>query len=54
MAGSDTIVIVGMSLAGLRAAETLRRLQIEEHPFQFRFAKHVTSSFDLPNPNYSL
>ena len=25
MAGSDTIVIVGMSLAGLRAAETLRR-----------------------------
>lgn len=34
------------------AGETLRRLKIEPHPFQFRFAKHVTSSFDLPNPNY--
>ena len=29
-------------------AETLRRLEIEQHPFQFRFAKHMTAAFDLP------
>lgn len=34
------------------AAETLRRLKIDPNPFQFRFAKHVSSCFDLPNPTY--
>ena len=27
----------------------LRELEIEEHPFQLRYAEHMTSCFDLPN-----
>lgn len=30
----------------------LRELDIEEHPFQLRFAHHVNSCFDLPNPDF--
>lgn len=30
----------------------LKELEIEKHPFQFRFAKHMTSCFDLPNPEF--
>jgi hypothetical protein len=30
----------------------LKDLEIEEHPFQLRFAKHVNSCFDLPNPDF--
>lgn len=30
----------------------LRELEIEEHPFQFRFAKHMTACFDIPNPDF--
>ena len=30
----------------------LRDLEIEEHPFQLRFAKNMSSCFDLPNPDY--
>ncbi len=30
----------------------LRELEIEEHPFQTRFAKNMSSCFDLPNPNF--
>jgi len=30
----------------------LRELDIEENPFQFRFARHVNSCFDLPNPEF--
>jgi hypothetical protein len=35
------------------SAQVLKDLEIEETPFQTRFAKHVTSSFDLPNPNFN-
>jgi hypothetical protein len=34
------------------AAKVLKELDIEEKPFQFRFAKHVNSCFDLPNMDY--
>ena len=30
----------------------LKALDIEEHPFQLRFAKGMSSCFDLPNPSY--
>ena len=30
----------------------LKELEIEEHPFQFRFARHMNSCFDLPNPEF--
>lgn len=30
----------------------LKELEIEEHPFQFRFARHMCSCFDLPNPDF--
>ncbi|MFZ5351140.1 MAG: acetoacetate decarboxylase family protein [Bacillota bacterium] len=30
----------------------LKRLEIDEIPFQFRFAKHMTACFDLPNSEY--
>lgn len=33
-------------------AQVLRELEIEERPFQFRFARHMTSCFDLPDPGY--
>ena len=32
------------------SAQILRELEIEEHPFQFRFAKPMNSCFDLPVP----
>ncbi len=35
------------------SANVLKYLEIEAHPFQFRFARHMNSCFDLPNPNYS-
>lgn len=30
------------------SAAVLRELEIEEHPFQFRYAEHMSSCFDLP------
>ena len=30
------------------SGRVLRELDIEEHPFQFRFARHMNSCFDLP------
>ena len=32
--------------------KVLKDLDIEEHPFQFRFAKHMSSCFDLPEPDF--
>ena len=29
----------------------LKELEIEEHPFQLRYAEHMSSCFDLPNNN---
>lgn len=34
------------------AAEVLRSLNIEEHPFQLRYAQRMNSAFDLPNPDF--
>ncbi|MCP4670931.1 MAG: acetoacetate decarboxylase family protein [Desulfobacula sp.] len=34
------------------SAKVLKYLEIEAHPFQTRFAKHMNSCFDIPNPNY--
>ncbi|HPA07233.1 MAG TPA: acetoacetate decarboxylase family protein [Methanoregulaceae archaeon] len=31
------------------SAKILRELQIEQHPFQLRYAEHVSSCFDLPD-----
>ncbi len=31
------------------SAQTLRELEIEAAPFQFRFAKHMNAAFDLPH-----
>lgn len=33
-------------------AEQLKNLEIEEHPFQFRYAENMCACFDLPNPKY--
>ena len=34
------------------SGRVLKALEIEEHPFQFRFAKQMSSCFDLPNPDF--
>ncbi|MBI9091609.1 MAG: acetoacetate decarboxylase family protein [Desulfobacterium sp.] len=34
------------------SARILKDLDIDAHPFQFRFAKQMTSCFDLPNPDF--
>ena len=34
------------------SGRVLKELEIEEHPFQFRFAKEMSSCFDLPNPDF--
>ena len=41
-----------LTIGGGPAAEILRSLDIEEHPFQFRYAQRMNSAFDLPNPNF--
>lgn len=35
------------------SAQALKDLHIDPHPFQFRFARKMTSCFDLPNPSFS-
>ena len=34
------------------SGRALLDLDIDPHPFQFRFVKHMTACFDLPNPGY--
>jgi len=34
------------------SGRVLKNLEIEEHPFQFRFARHMNSCFDIPNPDF--
>ncbi len=34
------------------SGQVLKDLEIETHPFQFRFARHMSSCFDLPNPEF--
>jgi len=40
-------------LGDTESAKVLKDLEIEGHPFQFRFAKHMNSCFDLPNMDFS-
>ncbi len=39
-------------LGDTESAKVLKDLEIEGHPFQFRFAKHMSSCFDLPNMDF--
>lgn len=39
-------------LGDTESAKVLKDLEIEGHPFQFRFAKHMNSCFDLPNMDF--
>lgn len=34
------------------SGRVLQDLELEEHPFQLRFAKHMSSCFDLPNTSF--
>lgn len=38
-----------LTIGSTSSARILRELDIEEHPFQFRFAKHLMAAFTLPN-----
>lgn len=44
-----TYIVIGDTPSG----QILRDLEIEAHPFQFRFTRQMTSCFDLPNPEFS-
>jgi len=41
-----------LTLGDTPSGRMLKELEMEEHPFQFRFAKQISSCFDLANPNY--
>lgn len=41
-----------ITIGNTPSGKALLDLDIEEHPFQLRFAKHMTSCFDLRNPEY--
>jgi hypothetical protein len=43
-----------LTLGSSRAADALRSLEIEEHPFQFRYTPGMSAAFDLPSPGYAL
>ena len=40
-----------IEIGNTRSADILRELEIEEHPFQTRYAEHMSSCFDLPEKN---
>lgn len=42
-----------LTLGDTESANVLKDLEIEEHPFQVRFAKNMSSCFDLPNPDFT-
>jgi len=39
-----------LKIADTPSAQILRSLDIEEHPFQLRYARHMNSALDLPKP----
>jgi len=41
-----------LKIADTPSARILRSLDIEEHPFQFRYARHMNSALDLPKPGF--
>ena len=45
----DQYLILGDTPGG----RMLKELEIEPHPFQFRFAKNMSSCFDLPNMHFT-
>jgi Acetoacetate decarboxylase (ADC) len=42
-----------LTLGDSPSGRVLQELEIEEHPFQFRFAKNMSACFDLPNPDFA-
>jgi hypothetical protein len=40
-----------LALGDTPSARLLHELDIERHPFQFRYAEHMEACFDLPDPN---
>lgn len=43
---------VYLKLGDTPSGKVLKALELEPHPFQFRYAEHITSCFDLPNPGF--
>lgn len=41
-----------LKLGDTPSGRMLRDLELEEQPFQLRFARHMSSCFDLPNPEF--
>jgi len=41
-----------LTIGDSESGQVLKDLEIEPHPFQFRFASNMSSCFDLPNKNY--
>jgi len=41
-----------LKIADTPSAQILRSLDIEEHPFQLRYARHTNSVLDLPKPGF--
>ncbi|WP_164931604.1 acetoacetate decarboxylase family protein [Longirhabdus pacifica] len=41
-----------LKLSDTPSGKLLQQLEMEQHPFQTRFAEGMNSSFDLSNPNY--
>lgn len=41
-----------LKVGKMESARRVRELELEEHPFQFRIAKGMTSCIDLPEPGY--
>ncbi len=41
-----------LELGDTPSGRVLQELEIEPHPFQLRFAKNMSSCFDLPNPDF--
>lgn len=41
-----------ITLGDSPSGRVLKDLRLDPHPFQLRFARHMTSCFDLPNPDY--
>jgi hypothetical protein len=42
-----------LKLGDTPSGRVLQDLEIEEHPFQFRFAANMSSCFDLPNAGFT-
>ena len=43
---------ISLKLGDTPSGRMLKDLEIEEHPFQFRYAVNMSSCFDLPNAGF--